>query len=444
MVQKKKLQKKYIVVFQDEDGTVLKTAFVLEQEAAVPPDLPAKKTASGHYERVFVGWTEDFSKVKNNLVVKAVYEERPKKYLVMYFHENDKFLGMESVPYGNAAKAEIHPKKKADEEYEYIFVGWNSPLHCITGDIRAKAVFEKKRKKFKVRFFHENGSLLKEEQVEYGCPAHPPVPPKKEADAVYHYRFQGWSAEIENVTENQNISAQFLPIYNEYTITFFDGKEMIQKNTYHYGDTIQYPSCAKKGYDLTWIPHPITVKESIFIQSNWSFSGPPGKQYVTGNAIYQIVNPSLKNGSVCCLSYLEKTAVCVRLPEKVKLGDYYYRIERIGAFAFCDCLNMQKLYLPDGVQAVDDKGLAGCSHLQVIYFGKGLKKLGADTFAGDGRLKKIIFKEWHLTYCNKKAFDKLSSVLMVQVQKNNLSNKDKIIQMLRPAVCRGRVIIEET
>lgn len=444
MAEKEKIKKKYIVVFQDEDNTVLKTAFVPEGDSVQPPELPAKKGETKHYEMVFCGWNTDFSKVKSNLVVKAVYKEVPKKYLVMYFHENDRLLGMESVPYGNPAKAEIYPEKKADEEYEYLFEGWNGPLNCIKADINVRAVFRKKRKVFRVCFFHEDGSLLKEEQVEYGCPAHPPVPPKKEADAVFHYRFQGWSAETENVTDHQNVSAQFLPIYNEYTTTFFDGKEMIQKNTYHYGDTIQYPPCAKKGYDLTWIPHPVTVKESVSIQTGWTFSRPPGKQCVTENGIYRIINPSLKNGSVCCVSYREKAAVCIHLPAKVKLGDYYYRIERIGAFAFRDCPNMQKLFLPDGVQAVDDRGLAGCLHLKVIHFGKGLKKLGADIFAGDGRLKKIIFKELYLTHCNKKAFDKLSSVLTVQMQKNNLSNKDKTIQMLRPAICRGRVVIEET
>lgn len=442
MAQKKKLQKKYIVVFQDEDGTVLKTAFVPEQEAAAPPELPAKKRERAHYERIFAGWTEDFSKVEKNLVVRAVYKEVPKKYLVMYFDENDKLLGMEYVPYGGRAKAKLHPKKQEEEAFTYRFVGWNCALDHVEEDTRAKAVYEKKKKQYLVRFYHEDGSLLKEEQVEYGNPAHPPQPPEKEADAVYHYLFKGWSAETEHVTGSQNIVAQFASIYKEYTITFYDGENVIQEDTYHYGDRIQYPSCSKKGYDLAWMPHPVTAKETVSIRTNWTFSGPPGKEYATENGRYQIINPSLKNGSVCCLSYREKTAVSVRLPEKVKLGDYYYRIERIGASAFRDCLNMQKLFLPDGIQVINDRGFAGCSHLKEIYFGKGLKKLGADSFAGDRRLKKIIFKELHLTHCNKKAFDKLSSVLTVQLPKGNLSNKDKIREALGQAVCRGRVRLE--
>ena len=101
--------KKYIVVFQDEEGNVLKTAFVSDEEAALPPDVPEKKGESAHHEIKFQGWDKDISCVKENLVVKAVYREVPKEYLVMYFHENGKLLGTETVPYGQAAAQPYHP-----------------------------------------------------------------------------------------------------------------------------------------------------------------------------------------------------------------------------------------------------------------------------------------------------------------------------------------------
>ena len=45
--------KKYIVVFQDEEGNVLKTAFVSDEEADLPPDVPEKKGESAHHEIKF-------------------------------------------------------------------------------------------------------------------------------------------------------------------------------------------------------------------------------------------------------------------------------------------------------------------------------------------------------------------------------------------------------
>ena len=47
MAEKKKTGKKYIVVFQDEENTVLKTAFVAEGDGAQPPEISAKKGETG-------------------------------------------------------------------------------------------------------------------------------------------------------------------------------------------------------------------------------------------------------------------------------------------------------------------------------------------------------------------------------------------------------------
>ena len=135
-----KKAKKHIVVFQDEEGNVLKTSFVSHEEAALPPKMPEKRGESVHHEIKFQGWDKDISSVKENLVVKAVYKEVPKEYLVMYFHENGKMLGTETVPYRQAATQPYRPQKPQTEEYYYIFKGWNNDLSHIEKDTMAKAV----------------------------------------------------------------------------------------------------------------------------------------------------------------------------------------------------------------------------------------------------------------------------------------------------------------
>lgn len=67
---------------------------------------------SVHHEIKFQGWDKDISSVKENLVVKAVYKEVPKEYLVMYFHENGKMLGTETVPYRQAATQPYRPQNR--------------------------------------------------------------------------------------------------------------------------------------------------------------------------------------------------------------------------------------------------------------------------------------------------------------------------------------------
>ena len=61
-----KKAKKHIVVFQDEEGNVLKTSFVSHEEAALPPEMPEKRGESVH-EIKFQGWDKDISSEKKTL-----------------------------------------------------------------------------------------------------------------------------------------------------------------------------------------------------------------------------------------------------------------------------------------------------------------------------------------------------------------------------------------
>ena len=428
MAEKKKVKKKYIVVFQDEDNTVLKTAFVPAGETAHPPDVPAKKGETEHQETIFARWDTDYSRVESNLVVKAVYEEVPKKYLVMYFHENDRLLGMESVPYGSPAKAEIHPEKEEDEEYEYIFDRWSRPLDCVKEDINVRAVFKKKRKVFQVRFFHEDGSLLKEEQVEYGKKAEPPDEPKKERDAVYHYLFQGWSQPSAQVMENMDIYAVFSSIYNEYTITFYDGEKTIAKTICHYGDPVAFPDISRKGYDLGWSKTPEKVGGSCDIYARWTFSNPVGREAGSGRGTYRIVNPSVKNGTVVLTKYIDTKSVRITLPDRVKLGDYYYTVEGIGPHALAECIHMEKLCLPDSVRYVEERGLAGCRRMRSLWCGKNLRNIGAKAFAGDILLKEIFLPGNQWKKCHKKAFEGSGIRVLLHVLPGSRRQVERVLE----------------
>ena len=61
-----------------------------------------------------------------------------------------------------------------------------------------------------VRFFHEDGTLLKkEENVLYGQVAQEPESPVKQPDKVYHYMFDGWDTTFDNIKENTEVHAVF-------------------------------------------------------------------------------------------------------------------------------------------------------------------------------------------------------------------------------------------
>ena len=485
-----KKAKKHIVVFQDEEGNVLKTSFVSHEEAALPPEMPEKRGESAHHEVKFQGWDKDISCVQENLVVKAVYKEVPKEYLIMYFHENGKMLGTETVPYGQAAKEPYHPQKPQTAEHYYVFKGWNNDLSHIEKDTMAKAVFEERQRSFMVRFFHEDGTLLKEENVLYGQASQEPETPVKQPDEIYHYIFDGWDNAFDNIKENTEIHAVFSPVYNEYTVRIYEEREtntiplerqsqyrtnsedialeeplknksmeqkeieeqapkesenrqqkeeakeylrehLIEDKCYHYGDIIEYPTLRKKGYTLQWNIHPETVTQNEEIHASWIFSNPVGKVFDINGNRYQILNPSITNGSIRLLSYTQDVSQ-VQIPERVLIGDYYYFVEEIAPKAFENCLKMRVLILPDCIKVLENEALACCRRLEKITIGKSrnsrLHIIGRGVFGENEHLKEIYLNGKNLQKTYPDTFARLKKNITIYVRPENVGYINKLFQ----------------
>ena len=444
-----KKAKKHIVVFQDEEGNVLKTSFVSHEEAALPPEMPEKRGESAHHEIKFQGWDKDISSVKENLVVKAVYKEVPKEYLIMYFHENGKMLGTETVPYGQSATQPYHPQKPQTEEHYYVFQGWNKDLSHIEKDTMAKAVFEERQRSFIVRFFHEDGTLLKEENVLYGQAAREPENPAKQPNEVYHYIFDSWDATFDNIKENTEVHAVFSSIYNEYKVSIYEQQEtnttqesLVQERLYHYGDIIEYPELRKKGYTLQWNIHPETVIQNEEIHASWTFSNPVGKVFDVNGSCYQILNSSIANGSVRLLSYTQDVSQ-IQLPERVRIGDYYYFIEEIAPKAFENCLKMRTLTLPDCIKVLENEALAHCRRLEKITLGKSrnsrLHVIGKGAFGENEHLKAIHINGRNMQKIYPDTFARLKKNITIYVRPEELSYINKLFQK---GIKTGKICLE--
>lgn len=424
---KKKETKKHIVVFQDENGEVLKTCFVSHGKTAVPPEVPEKKGETAHHEIRFQGWSHDYSAIEENLVIKAVYQEVPKKYLVMYFHENGKVLGTETVAYQEAASMPYYPEKKRTEEFEYIFQGWNGDLSCIEKDTMAKAVFEERRRSFPVRFFHEDGTLIIEENVPYGSSVHAPEHVTKEADPVYHYEFAGWDADFSEVTEPLDVHAGFQAIYNEYPVSFYEEGNLIEETNYHFGELPRYPELYKKGYTLRWNLPAQPVEKPCEIHASWEFTNPKGRQVQNQGNIYEILNPSVSGGTVKCISF-QSNLSRIQVPDEIKLGDYYYRITQIGPNAFSGCISLETLLLPDSVTEIQAGGLAHCRKLKKVILGKKLHSLGDKAFAGNEHLKEVVIRGKELRSVHRSAWERMASPVKVQVPSDSQNRYQKMFQ----------------
>lgn len=398
----------HIVVFQDQDGTPIHTAFVPHGGKAQPPKVQTKLDENGFFETVFTGWDHDIDHVTENLVVKPVYREQPKRYLVMYYNDDGKMLGMETVLYGQPARKIPKAVKPRTEEYDYVLKGWGCKLDCIMEDTNARAIFEARKRRHTVRFYNEENHLVHEEKVEHGKRAHPPMNLRKHRDKMYHYVFTGWNMDYSNVTESMDIHAVFEYNYNEYPVHFYEDGELILDEIYHYEDEITYPPLEKRGYNLLWDTHPDIVTREMSIRASWEFAYPKGAQAKVDGVTYEILDPSFTNGSVKCVRFTDRGDAKVSLPERVRIGDIFYNVREIGHRAFKACKSMHTLILPKTVTSIDSWGLADTVGLRTVVLNKGLKKLGDNVFAGNQHLREIEFKGSTAPRYSAKTFGRIS------------------------------------
>ena len=414
---KRQTKKKYIVVFQDEEGKVLATSFVEEGSQAQPPAVPEKRGETARHETVFAGWDQDISRVESNLVVKAVYETVPKKYLVMYFNENGAILGTETVAYGESAREPWQPEKESTPEYYYEFTGWGTDLNRIEGDTMAKASFEPRRRKYTVRFFHEDGRLISEQDIFYGQAARAPGDPVKEEDERCTYPFEGWDVDFSEITGPLDVHAVFSTVWKEFKTSFYIDGEEAGEQIARYGEDIAYPMVKKKGYELVWDPMPLTVTEDRRIDGKQIFTNTKGSRLSDGGSLYEIINPSVSAGTVRLISWNEKDDVA-RVPDRVRLGEFCYRVEEIGGESFAGADRVKEIRLPGTVREICGRGIAGCRNLRIFRAGKGLKKIGKNAFRGTPRLKEIDLREASPDKIDRSAFEGISRQVKVLKNKN--------------------------
>ena len=125
--------KKYNVKFLDKDGKEITTVEVEYGKDATAPEAPAVEG----YE--FKGWDKEFVAVKEDLEVKALYEEIIITFTVTFVDKDGKELSKVTVEKDAAATA---PEAPAVEGYE--FKGWDKDFSKVTEDLTVKALYEAK------------------------------------------------------------------------------------------------------------------------------------------------------------------------------------------------------------------------------------------------------------------------------------------------------------
>ena len=264
--------------FVDEDGTVLSEGTGKKGSTIVAPANPTK-ASTDEFSYEFIGWDKEVGKLESDITFIAQYKEVKRKYTVKFLNHDESVLKEESVEYGSLPTAPATPTKADTDEFSYEFVGWDKEVVAVTGDVTYTAKFEQTKRKYTYKFVNFDGSVLKEDKVDYGTLLTIPAIPEKPETAEFSYEFIGWDKEVVAVTGDVVYTAQYREVKRQYTYKFvnFDGK-VLKSETVDYGTLPTAPAN----------PSRTATKEFTYTFSGWD------KEIVavTGDVVYTAVYQS--------------------------------------------------------------------------------------------------------------------------------------------------------
>ncbi len=181
----------YTVTFVDANGNELSKQQVYEGLSAFAPEAPSIKN------KVFAGWSKDFTNVQSNLTVQATYTNG-QTYTVTFVDINGNELKTQEVYAGESATAPNAPKVDGK-----VFNGWDKSFTNVNSNITVQATY-REAGNCVVTFKDYSGITLGTANVKEGGNATAPVTPSREG-----YTFTGWSGSLNNVTGDKTVTAEY-------------------------------------------------------------------------------------------------------------------------------------------------------------------------------------------------------------------------------------------
>ncbi|MBQ7123826.1 MAG: InlB B-repeat-containing protein, partial [Oscillospiraceae bacterium] len=267
---------KYIIVFENEDGTELQSSEVAYGETPAYTGETPTKAADAQYTYTFEGWSPVIVDVTGKATYTATYTATVNEYTIIFENEDGTELQSKKVAYGEIpAYTGETPTKAADVQYTYTFKGWTPVIASVTGDAIYTATYSTTVNEYTVTFENEDGTELQSGKVAYGAtPKYNGETPTKAADDQYTYTFKGWTPAIVSVTGDATYTAAYSTTVNKYTVTWKNGNSVLETDeNVPYGTTPEYNGET---------PTKAATAEFTYTFKGWT----PAVSEVTGNITY--------------------------------------------------------------------------------------------------------------------------------------------------------------
>ena len=228
------------------------TFYVVERRKGTAPETPSKP-ADNTYTYKFSGWDKEVVACAGDAVYTATYNSVYIEYTVVFKNIDGAEISKKKYHYGDEITVPGDPTKEADLVGTYTFTGWDSEITVCEGNKVYTATYDIVYIDYTVVFKNYDGEEISRETYHYGDTIELPETPVKPADNTYTYEFVGWGTTVDVCEGNAEYTAEFTPVYIEYTVIFknYDGTEL-GKTTYHYGDEVIAPETSSKPADNTY------------------------------------------------------------------------------------------------------------------------------------------------------------------------------------------------
>ena len=124
----------YTVVFENWDGSILLTQTYHYGDTIYVPANPTR-TADNTYTYAFIGWDKEVEKNCNgDATYQATYQPKYIEYSVEFADEDGKIISRTNYHYGNLVVEPEPPHKLSDENYYYLFAGWDREVVNCNGN----------------------------------------------------------------------------------------------------------------------------------------------------------------------------------------------------------------------------------------------------------------------------------------------------------------------
>lgn len=295
---------KYTYKFISEGITIKEETLDYGSEIVYPSNPTKVGDAAVSY--TFKNWDNDATVLLKDEVFNAVFESSKNTYKVKFINDNGAVISEVELEYGQTIPYPSDPTKAATQEYTYTFAGWDKEVETVTENVTIKATYSKVKNQYTYKFVNFDGTILKEELVDYGTMPIAPSNPTKEATAEYEYEFIGWDKQIAKVVDDIIYTAVFeekeikealtsleglkISFLGDSISTFYaEGSEM---NSYYSGENeFFYPrySHSIKTVDLTWWYKLIKNNDMVLgVNNSWSGSQACGSGNSAGQSDYRI------------------------------------------------------------------------------------------------------------------------------------------------------------